>query len=143
MSGVEALGIAASIIAVIQLTASVSTLSYGYIKEWKEAPENIRKLADELSSLSKILTYLQKYVDDNLQSPILQLSDPQNPLREGIRECKVDLSRLQLKLVPKQGSGSIRHRLKWPLKEAETSGYLSRMERYKGLIQLALNVDHM
>lgn len=53
------LGLAASVIAVIQITTKVASLSYAYISSVKRAPGDIPRLVDELKSLTTVLTTLQ------------------------------------------------------------------------------------
>lgn len=136
----EGLGVAASTIAVIQLTAKLISLSYDYIGAVNRAPEGLRELTHELVSLSHILITLQDYVGANPQSTAIQkLNDRNGPLRG----CALELRSLQLALEPNVGLKGIMKNLRWPLKEAETMLHVSRIGRHKSLFSLALVMDNV
>lgn len=136
----EGLGVVASIIAIIQLTAKVTSLGYDYIGGAKRAPDELRGLVDELTSLGKVLAILEKHADKNRQWTALEtLNDHDGP----IRRCGLDLRRLQLKLDPGDGLRGMMNNLKWPFKEKETLQEISRIERHKTLFMFALNTDQM
>lgn len=139
----EALGIAASIIAVIQLAGKLTSLGYGYIGGVKRAPKDVQELLDELSSLVKVLVVLRDYVDKNPQSAaaLQTLNGPGGPIH-GIGQ---ELGVLQSKLDPtgKDGFKGIMGDLKWPLKEKETMQHISRIDRHKSLFIFALTTDQM
>lgn len=136
----EAIGLTASIIAVVQLAGKVTALGYGYIGGVKRASKDLQELARELSSLSLVLISLQKHMETNPQSATLQtLSAKDGPLDE----CISELTKLQSKLEPKDGFQGVISNLKWPLKEAETLQHISRIERQKSLFTFALTADHL
>lgn len=138
----DVLGVAASVIAVVQLTGALIALGYDYISAVKSASNDLRDLIDELHSLGKVLTILKDHVqtDKSLQYAALQSLNGQNGPIQG---CDVELRRLQLKLEPKDGWRGKMNSLKWPLKEKETYQHIVRIERQKNLFNFALNVDQM
>lgn len=138
----DPLSTAASVIAVLQLTGALISLSKDYIRGVKDAPKDAQQLVDELRSFEKVLSTLRDHVlnDTNLESTALQALNGQNgPLQA----CALELQRLQLKLVPQRGLKGIIDRLRWPLKERETSQYISQMERHKGLFTFAVTIDQL
>lgn len=137
----EALGIAASIIGIIQLTSQVGALSWGYIGGVRDASRNIHELLDGLSSFSKVLETVLEYTESNSEKPtaLEKLGGEDGPLQK----CAEELVRLRKKLEPKSGIKGMIKVLKWPLKADETSQYLSGIERYKSLFSLALSADNM
>lgn len=136
----ETLGIVASIIAVVQLTGKLTSISYGYIGGVKRAGKDLGELLRELGALSGVFIALQHYIDANPQSaPLQRLNDPNGPLRE----CTKELEELILKLEPRDGWKGVADNLRWPLKEKDTSQYISRLERHKSLFILALQMDHV
>lgn len=58
----EVLGITSSVIAIVQLTGKLTSLSYGFIGGVKRAPKELHALAGELSSLSQVINALQDYL---------------------------------------------------------------------------------
>lgn len=136
----EALGIAASIIAVLQLTGKLTSVGYGYIGGVRRAAKDLGELLQGLGSLSGVLLSLQNYVDANPGSVALQkLGDPDGPLRG----CAKELEELISKLTPRDGWKGKIDGLKWPLKEKEISQYVLRIERHKSLFIFALTADQM
>lgn len=65
----EGLGIAASIIGVIQLTGEVSSLGYGYISKVGQAQQEIESFLKELTSLEKFLKFIDSYVKAGTATP--------------------------------------------------------------------------
>lgn len=136
----EVLSVAASIIAVLQLTGTVASLGYGYIGGVKRASKDLGELLKELGSLTSVLITLKDYVDANPCSPALQkLGGQDGPIHGCFRELEI----LQTKLEPRDGFKGIVDNLKWPLKDTETAQFISRIERHKSLFMLALTVDQM
>lgn len=134
----EAVGLTTSIISLIQLTGKLTGLGYGYLGCVKRAPNDLRDLVDELNSLSRVLATMQNYVDKNPGSVAIQeLGGINGPLQG----CDLALKELQSKLEPRDGFKGFMDNLKWPLKESETTRFVSRIERQKSLFSLALSVD--
>lgn len=140
----EGVGAAATIIAIIQLTGKVTSLTYGYIGGVKRAPKDLKDLADELKSLENVLNVLKNYTQSNPVSTALEtLTDNDGPLLE----CAQELEKLRIKLEQKGGQGlrqkvkSLMRGLMWPFDENETLQLISRIERHKSLFNLALTID--
>lgn len=128
--------IAGIVLAALQITAQVASLSYDYINGCKQAPADIKKLVDELRSLYNVLISLQELINQNPQSATLQqLNAGGGPLFK----CNVELSEVRLKLERVRGSKG--GRLKWPLNQKETSECFLRIERHKSLFILALSLE--
>lgn len=86
----EAVGLAASILGIIHITTKVASLSYSYITAIKRAPDELRKLADELKSLTTVLTTLS-ICEDEHGPALLQIQGP-------LQSCVSDLISIQTKL---------------------------------------------
>lgn len=134
----EGLGIAASIIAISQLTAKVTQ----YINGVKKAPDSQQKLLDELNSLIIVLSALQSYATANPDSATLcKLNDNDGPLRKRIEELKDLLSKMNRTLTKASTMRRMLKRLKWPLQEKDTSEFTARLGGLKSDFSLALNMD--
>lgn len=134
----EAVSFAASIIALIQLTGKLTTISYGYIGGVKRAPKDIADLMLELGSLAKELVALKDYSDKHPNSIVLQ----RLALNDGpLRICHDELEVLQSKLEVESGLKGVLGSLKWPIKEKDMQHHISRIERQKSLIVFALTTD--
>lgn len=138
----EVLGIAASIIAVLQLAGAVTIMGYNYLGGVKRASNDTQDVINELHSLSQVLVALKEFADNNPQSTALQkLNTKDGPLAGCAQELKALKSTLE-----KKGTSGLKKMvdsLTWPLKEKETAQLLARIERHKSLFTFALTADHM
>lgn len=142
----EAIGLAASLAGLIQLSAHVTKLGYSYLGAVKGSSENIRGLLVELSSLCAVLVTLKDYADRNPESSSLQtLNQQDGPIQRCLRELRFELEKLSkiLTEITERGVKGMINRLKWPLNESETSQIIAMFERHKTLTTLALATDHM
>lgn len=136
----EVLGIAGSIIAVIQISEQVVSVCYQYFTTARDATEDIRHIIDVVSGLKSILTNLQTLINANAarQDTQLQLDS----LNEPLNACKADLLKLETRLCIKiDRSLSNRARLMWPFKKKEIDEILQGVEKHKTTFILALSGD--
>lgn len=131
----EAIGLAASLIGIIQLAGLTASISYGYISGVKRAPQDLRDLTDELQALSNVIVTLKIHTDENSEIPGSVLHMLEKPLEACARELEELLEKLKMK--------GIIDRLKWPLREKETAQWVERIERHKTFFMFALNTDQM
>ncbi|KAH8153954.1 uncharacterized protein LAJ45_01721 [Morchella importuna] len=138
----EIFGLVVNITTVIGLAGKLANLGYGYIGGVMNASNHAERLVEELNSLIHVLRILQNIVknDPELEFTALQRLNGQKGPLEG---CVWRLKLLQLKLKPKDGWRDKMKVLTWLLKEKETYGHISRIERDKSLFKLALGLDHM
>src|SRR5436190_15076680 len=112
----EGLAIAASIIAVIQITESVTSLCRMYIGKVRGADKEIFQIINTIASFKGILEFLQSFVnDDENQSrlPLLQsLSHEHGPLEV----CRAALTDIESKLRPKRDQSGVLKAITWPWK---------------------------
>lgn len=133
------LGIAASVIAVIQITTKVASLGFQYVSSVNRAPENLKALVVELKSLVTVLTMLQICAQDPESNTLRELDDP-------LRQCLAEMVKLHNKLELKNNVGwwgKARARLQWHFEEGEVLGCILRIERLKSLFTAAMNADQM
>lgn len=138
----ETLGIIASIIAVIDLTGKTTSLTREYVNGVKRAPDNLRKLLDELTSLAEVFSALQVCANASPTGGLTELGifkDKDGPLQE----CILELEKLLLRLESKERWRRVVTRLKWPLRERETVEFVLRIERHKSLFGLAIDADQL
>jgi hypothetical protein len=133
----EPLGIAASIIAVLQLTASVIE----YLQAVHDAPKDRISFLSEVSGLHHLLLALQDRVDNTNAEDLWRTQVRQLGVRDGpLDQFKSHLERLVSKFGPAAG---LRRRLTWKFNKAEIEGIISKIERIKMLVSLALTNDHL
>ena len=137
----EALGVAASIIAIIQLTGTVVQ----YISDVKDASKDGDRLLTELRTISVFLPILKDAADRAQSEPggqwmttIRSLGVPNGPLSQ----FKLALETLARQLEPVVGWRKRARALVWPFKEKEVKDILGTIERQKSLFLLAVQNDH-
>ncbi|KAL4733015.1 NACHT and WD40 domain protein [Aspergillus similis] len=137
----DGLSLAASVMAVFQLTGSLVKLCGGYIKEVRNAGEEILALQRAITGLQDILRDLY----NNLQMNNAKALPTSSRLPSDIIACLSDLQALEAKLDPGNGKTLMRkmglRALKWPLKRTEMESLRQNLERYKSLFLLSLQVD--
>ncbi|KAK0503537.1 hypothetical protein EDD18DRAFT_1138281 [Armillaria luteobubalina] len=134
----EVLGIVSSITALIQNTVTV----VNYLKDVKNAPKECDELRRELEHLKICLTALKDTTqlstpDDPWLATLQQLQDRFNELLElldGLRtRLKAGSSRLKRML----------RKIEWTMTRESVKDDLSRIERFKTLILIAVQHDHV
>ena len=140
----DPLSATASIIAVLQLTASVLK----YLRSVKDASQDCKTLIVEVSTLRGLLTTLNETIDDaqtsgeEWSSTIQLLAEPDNPLQQ----LKTALQELALKLEgvgAATGLKKLSKSFQWPFKQGEADKILRVIERQKSSLNLALANDHL
>lgn len=135
----EAVGLAASITALIQLSSKLVSIAYNYISGLQKAPRDIKNLAKELHALVGVLDNLKDYLDANSSSLALQkLAVKDGPIEVFTEEMKaldrkfsaIDSSKLTVKLG-------------WPLKDKDITQTLSSIERHKTVFIFAMQLDEL
>lgn len=137
----DALSSATSVIAVIQLTGSLVKLCGGYIREVKDARDEIFALQQAITGLQGTLQALLNL----LQSSNRMALPTSTRLASNITDCLSKLQALEVKLDPGKGKKLMKkvglRALKWPLKRAEVDDAIQNLERYKTSFLLSLQVD--
>lgn len=137
----EALGLAASVIAVVELSAKVASLCFEYHANVKNARDDITRLQREADGLKATLEQVQSL----LNGPNGAKLETSRTLRNGVEDCFSQLDDLEKKLEPGRKHKMIRRfgwrALKWPFKNKEVEGIVKDLGRYKEMISLGLQVD--
>ncbi|KAF4469884.1 Kinesin light chain [Fusarium albosuccineum] len=140
----EPVGLAASVIAIINLSAKVVKLCSDYSTAVRNARADITRLQSQLNDLSRCLQGARRL-----------LADPNNKslatsrgLVDSLDGCKSELDQVQTRLDPgKAGKARKTMRrfglrtLKWPFDSKEFSGIISNLERYNQTITWCLQID--
>lgn len=128
----EALGVAANVIAVVDLFVKVGVLCSIYCTNVKKAPHDIRSLLNEADRISATL----KDVERLLTGPNGAKIAASENIRCGITDCRAQLSDLATKLE----AGTIWNKMAWPLKKGEVTEIINNLERCRTNISLDLQV---
>ncbi|KAL8790513.1 MAG: hypothetical protein Q9195_006344 [Heterodermia aff. obscurata] len=149
----EALAVAASVIAVLQITNSVISICYDYSAAASGTSWQLPRLMSELESLRSVLQRLEplaKQADFSLAVPnakrpvFIELCKPNGPLPLCCHEIKSLEAVLK---TPDWSAGfgprrkAIIQALRWPLKEKDTEKALERISRLREILAFALIAD--
>lgn len=137
----EALGIAANVIAVVGLTAQVLSLCQEYVSNVKNAQEDIERLINEVEALRGVLTGVENLVTSRDGTELSTLGS----LDEPIKQCSAELERIKTRLTPKPLRKAMSRvgirALKWPFKKGAVDRSINDLQRYKMTLSIALIVD--
>jgi len=135
------IGEAASIIAVIDLSAKVGSLCFRYYREVVSAREGVASLQIEIGSLHNVF----KRLDTLLQRPDSANLSARPDISRALDDCLDQLNilnkRLDLGKTHKTLSRFGIRALKWPFESKEVEKIIANLERCKQTISLAFHVD--
>ncbi|KAL3588056.1 hypothetical protein FPOAC2_13955 [Fusarium poae] len=139
----EALGIASSIIAVVDLSAKVLSLCLQYSREVKNAKDDIDRLHDEVAAFQNTTEKLEAL----LKEPRGMELKASQQLLSSIEDAHSTLEQLKHRLRPsthrKAMSRFGARAFKWPFESKDVVGVIQTLERCRGSISLALNIDQI
>ena len=138
----EPLSIGASIIAVLQLTATV----YKYVNCVKESSQERSRLRDGIASACTPLYMLRDRLDEagqdaSLLSSVQSLGGQNGPLDQFKKLLESLADRLASVDSKYRKLGELRRNLGWPFRKDEVESILRAMESQKSLFHLALQND--
>lgn len=138
MDGVSA---AASIIALVEMSVKVLSLTAEYSAQVKNAKKDIDRFHLELEAFIKVLRSLHELAEN---TEVTELETFRS-LTRSFQQCKLDLEHLQMRLEPGKGQKAMsRYGLrasKWPFERKELYNLIGILERYKSTFSTALNAD--
>jgi hypothetical protein len=132
---------AASIIAVVDLSAKVGSLCFRYSREVASARESIASLQRELGSLQDVI----KRLDTVLQRPDSASLSTRPEISRALDDCLDQLNildtRLDIGKTRKTLSRLGIRALRWPFESKEVEKIIVNLEHWKQTISLAFQVD--
>ncbi|KAG7416015.1 Vegetative incompatibility protein HET-E-1 [Fusarium oxysporum f. sp. rapae] len=137
----EALGVASSVIAVIDLSAKVFSLCLQYSREVKNAKGDIERLRKEVAAFLATTQDLQTLV----KGPRGKELKASQQLKSAIEDGRSRLEKVEQQLEPstsrKRMSRFGLRALKWPFESKDVEGTIEDLERCRENMSLALNID--
>lgn len=133
----EALGLVASIVAVIHLTAKLATGTHQYLEHWRDSPKEMISYQNHLRSLNSTLVCLQSTI---LSNP--EFFEAVGCLKTSIQGCHETLDGISQKLE-KARKKTFKRRLEWPFTVGDIDNFQKALDHYKKNIVLALQSDQM
>jgi len=137
---------AASVIAVINISAKIFELCQTYVSAVKEARKDIQRLRDGVTSLQDVLTDVRDLAEDSSLSRRSVFSCI-NQHNGPVQQCERDLRQLVVQLEPGEGEGKMRRfglrALKWPFSSKDIDKRLHIINDHKATFTLALTSDNL
>ncbi|KAM0799116.1 ankyrin repeat-containing domain protein [Usnea florida] len=133
----DPLGITASIIAVLQLSAIVVR----YLGNVQDASEYKSRLLLEVSGSKGVLETLRDLSQESLEGETIHST--LSLLKQPLGHHEATLRRLENALAPAQGLKRLGKAFKWPFEKSEITDILRSIESQKALFGLALQADHL
>jgi hypothetical protein len=129
---------AASVIAVVDLSAKIASRCFQYSVAVKNAKEDIGRLRGEVSRIGDVLGGAKKLLEGPEEMCLLT----SQTLSDSLKGCSVQLEklnrRLELSNTRKAMSRLGVRALKWPFTSKEVEKIVADLERYKQTFSLAL-----
>lgn len=140
-SDMEGISAAANVVGIIQLAGSIVKICGGYLREVKNARNDIVTLQQTVTDLELIVERLKKC----LQGPCGTTLALSSGLVRGIASCHSDLETLKKSIDPGKGKDVMRRfgirALRWPIDRREVDKSIQNLERYKSSFILFLQID--
>ena len=136
----DPISIAASVVALAQLSNAVLLSCYRVYSQVKDADAEIALVINDVELLSGVVADLQNIVNGGPSpqlSSIAALTGPQGPL-EGCRTALEDLNR---ELSPVTQPSRVRRRLQWPFKAKAVREKLELIQKHTQSLHLALSLQ--
>ena len=129
-------------LAVGQVSGSVLKIIWKYYGDVKDAKSDIQSLANELKDFQNVALEVQKLLQKRGANADLPTS---SDLTQTLKQSLLDVQDLELKLDPGTGDKLMkrvgRRALKWPFTKMEVVEWVSKLQRFKSTLNLALNAD--
>ncbi|KAF7575831.1 hypothetical protein PtrM4_000710 [Pyrenophora tritici-repentis] len=132
---------AASVIAVIDMSAKIASLCFQYSMAVKDAKDDIERVQRKVGDITHILETNKQLLDSQDKT---RLSTTQG-LFESLKQCLRDLEDLKTKLDPGKARKTMNRigfrALRWPFTSKQVDKIFSTLEGYEQKFGLALQVD--
>ncbi|KAL5598562.1 uncharacterized protein BROUX77_006396 [Berkeleyomyces rouxiae] len=136
----EAIGAAANVIAVVDLSVKVGLLCFQYGKDVKNSATDINQLREEVTNLQTVAEQVQAL----LKKPNAEKLTQSKSLDDVLQKSCAQLKELSQRLDPKGVRKAMRkfglRALKWPLQRDEVKGLVEGLRRYNEIITQILQV---
>lgn len=135
---------AASVIAVVQLAGSIFQICGQYLKNVKNATQDIQRFQEQIAALTKVLQSLYDLIRGSNGNTLTTMRD----LINNIAKCSSVLEDLKVKIDPEITQQGVRRQWglrawKWPLARSEVDYTIKELDWYKATFSLSLQVDQV
>ena len=137
MDPVTVVGLVASADQLLVMAKDIVSGLYQYFEAVIDAPERSKELRQEITTLCELLESLAAIVTVRNATPsFVPIAES---LRTALPEVQQLLTKIGFRITEKKSQGV--RRLRWPFTREENDRLLSQIERYKGTINLSLNIQ--
>ncbi|EUC26647.1 hypothetical protein COCCADRAFT_66777, partial [Bipolaris zeicola 26-R-13] len=134
---------AASVIAVVDISAKIVSLCFQYSTAVKDAKDDIERVQRKVGDITHVLEKIKQLLDGQDKA---RLSTTQG-LFSSLEQCREELKSLEAKLDPGKARKTISrfgfHALKWPFTSKQVDKIVLNLERYEQTFSSALQVDQI
>lgn len=137
----DGLSAAASVVAVINISAKVATLCFQYSAAVKDAKEDIERLKKKVVDIKDVLEKWEQLLRraDKTRLPAT------HELKDSLNGCFGRLQELEIQLKPGRTRKAMSRlggrALKWPFKSKEIEKIIATLEKHEQTFFLSLQVD--
>ncbi|KAF1347381.1 hypothetical protein EJ07DRAFT_91117, partial [Lizonia empirigonia] len=132
---------AASVIAVIDISAKIASLCYQYSVAVKDAKDDVKRVQRKVDDITHILEKLKQLLDSQDKRRL----STTHGLLDSLSQCIQELRDIEAKLDPGKTRKSMSRigirALKWPFTSKQVDKIVSTLEEYEQTFSLALQVD--
>jgi hypothetical protein len=132
---------AASVIAVIDISAKITAICYQYSIAVKDAKDDIERVQRKAGDIAHALEKLKQLLDSQDKT---RLSSTHG-LLDSLNQCLRELGGIKVKLDPGKARKTMSRigfrALKWPFTSKQVDKIVSTLEGYEQTFNLALQVD--
>jgi hypothetical protein len=132
---------AASVIAVIDMSAKITTLCFQYSIAVKDAKNDIERIENKVDDIKRVLESIKKLLD----GPHKARLSTTHGLYQLLQQCLRELQELEEELQPGKTHKTVSRfgvrALKWPFTSKQVERIIASMEGYEQTFTLALQVD--
>ncbi|KAH7114714.1 hypothetical protein B0J13DRAFT_408670, partial [Dactylonectria estremocensis] len=136
----EVLGVAANVIAVVDISIKVASLCVQYARDVKNAAADIERLKNEVTNLKGVTETVQGL----LNNPNSANLDKSQTLEKNLDDSRCLLQRLELRLTPQTSRKAMSkiglRALKWPFQRKEVDDLVETLRRHAETIDRTLQV---
>ncbi|KAI9768268.1 MAG: hypothetical protein M1839_004162 [Geoglossum umbratile] len=131
----------ASVIAVVDISAKITSLCFQYLTEVKAAKNDIERLQRKVAEISGILEKIKQLLNERDKARLSTTSE----LSDSLKKCFGELEVLKVELEPGKARKAMSRfgvrALKWPFTSKQVEKIVSSLERYEQAFARALQVD--
>ncbi|KAF1939402.1 hypothetical protein EJ02DRAFT_302446, partial [Clathrospora elynae] len=132
---------AASVIAVIDISAKIAELCSWYFNAVKDAKDDVERVQRKVTDITLILKKIRGLLDGQDKTRL----STTHGLFDSLKQCLRELEDLKLKMEPGKARKTMRRvglrALKWPFTSKQVDKIVSTLEGYEQTFSLALQVD--